>query len=175
MQINKHIERTIEQKVFLFEMNFDISKYKDKFIEDIEKGIQDNSNYNYKTNVKGKMTNWQYFTKNNEFINIVQLGANQIKECLFLKDSVLVSAWGIKIDKGDKTIYHSHNEATYSGILYLNDCDNLLDFPELRIKIKPREGTFLFFSSSLQHGTEINKSDISKYAIPFNLAEKKDW
>ena len=83
MQINRHIERTIPQSVFLFEMNFDISKYKDKFIEDIEKGIKDNSNYNYKTNVKGKMTNWTYFTKNNEFINIVQFKLYVKSTCKF--------------------------------------------------------------------------------------------
>ena len=55
------------------------------------------------------------------------------------------------------------------------DYHQTVDFPELNIKIKPKEGSFLFFSSILNHKSDKNRSLISKYAIPFNFNEKKYW
>jgi hypothetical protein len=36
-------------------------------------------------------------------------------------------------------------------------------------------GTFLLFSAILHHGTNVNKSEQAKYAIPFNFNEVKTW
>ena len=85
-----------------------------------------------------------------------------------IRDRYIADAWGIKIDKDDYTKLHDHASAMYSGILYLNDVDQKLNFPELSMSVTPRKGTFVSFSSWLKHGADPNQGE-TKYAIPFNL------
>lgn len=174
MTLNKHIERNIQHSVFLIELSLDIKNYKDSLIKDIEIGIH-NSNFNFKTNVKGYMTDWKYFNDNKIFLEILGKAFEEIESYMRLKNVYLAESWGIKLIKGNNTELHNHNTREYAGILYLNECDNLLNFPELNMKIKPKEGTFLLFTSTLMHEAAVNKIDISKYAIPFNFAENKAW
>ena len=103
-------------------------------------------------------------------------GMDKIHKNLTLsKHFFLSDAWGIKINKGNQTKYHDHLEGSrYSGILYLNDSEQNLNFPELKIYIKPQEGHFVLFSSILIHGTEVNISDSPKYAIAFNTKINPD-
>jgi hypothetical protein len=63
----------------------------------------------------------------------------------------------------------------FSGILYLNNTELPIYFPQLDINIVPKMGTFLLFSAILNHGTNVNKSEQAKYAIPFNFSEVKTW
>lgn len=175
MLISKHIERSISVPVFFFQVDLDISNFKKELINEIEKGIKKKTNLNHITNVKGKMTEWKYFNNNKSFHKILSMGLSEIKKSFQFNDCFLVDSWGIKISENDHTTLHNHYTCHYSGILYLNDCEQTVDFPELNIKIKPREGSFLFFSSILNHKSDKNRSLISKYAIPFNFNEKKYW
>jgi hypothetical protein len=173
--IKKIYQTNIEVPVFFIETKQNISEYKNTLISQIEEGIK-TSNLNYKTNLKGKMTDWLYFKENKNFFKILDQFFSEIKSnCPQLKSTVLYNAWGIKVEKGDKTIPHNHYEFCYSGILYLNSTDLPIDFYDLNISITPQEGTFLFFSPILKHGTKENLSNDPKYAIVFNFSEKKDW
>lgn len=166
----RHIEKNIKKDIFLCEVVLNVNNVKDLLIVDIEKGIVDQSNQNYKTNVLGNMTDWKYFSNNEIFQKKMLEGMNEIKKTLKLNTIIkLTDAWGIKINEGEQTKYHDHSDVSkYSGILYLNDNEQTLNFPELNISIKPKEGHFLFFSSILVHGTDINISNKPKYAIAFN-------
>ena len=69
--VEKHIERKIEKGVFFFELKFDVhAKY---FIDKIEEGIKSSTNLNYKTNVDGGMTTWNYFVNDLDFKIISQM------------------------------------------------------------------------------------------------------
>lgn len=171
----KRIETNIPISVFFYELQLNIDAYKDEFIDIINKGIEENNNYNYKTNVLGKMTDWKLFLNNKKFYEVLNIGFEVIKQNLRLKPAYLAEAWGIKIDQGDETLMHDHFESLYSGILYLSDSDLVTFFPEINVRIKPKVGTFLFFSGPLKHGTEKNTQEKSKYAIPFNFAESKKF
>jgi hypothetical protein len=175
MEVIKYIERKVKKDSFFFETKLDISKDKNYFISKIEDGIKLENNKNYMTNVKGKMTDWNYFVKDQIFINYLVEGCNKIKKFLTLNEVLLMDAWGIKITKKDYTASHDHATNHYSGILYLNDSNTLTFFPDLKLDIKPKEGTFILFSSILIHSTEEHLENIPKYAIPFNLNKNSGW
>jgi hypothetical protein len=52
----KQINKNIQTPIFFIEIKLNILEYKDILISEIEKGILENSNMNFKTHVKGKMT-----------------------------------------------------------------------------------------------------------------------
>ena len=175
ISINKYIEKEIDIPIFFSECSIDITDNKDYFISKIEESINSKENNNHKTNVKGKMTPWNFFVNDQNFHNILDKGTEQILKFTKLRRSYLRSAWGIKIEKGGETIFHDHSECEFSGILYLNDTELPIHFPQLNISIVPKTGTFLLFSAILIHGTSVNKSEQPKYAIPFNFNEVKNW
>ena len=171
IKTNKIIEREIPRKVFLYEVILDIDeKY---FINQIESCLKEQNLY-YKTNVKGQMTSWNAFNENEKFLNVIKEGSTYIQKYKEFPRLSLESAWGLKIEKGDYTHRHNHAECTLSGILYLNDINQDLIFPDLKISVTPQKGSFLMFSSWLDHMANINHNDFAKYAIAFNFQEHKD-
>ena len=83
-------------------------------------------------------------------------------------------AWGFEVSKDEKTLYHSHATSLWSGVLYLNSSNQILQFPEINESVKPEEGAFALFSPFLEHGCEINKENTSKFGISFNMSETSD-
>ncbi len=175
MILLKQIEKNISVPIFLIELKLDIKKYLPDLIKDIDTGIKNNTNLNNQTHVKGYMTNWRYFVDNKNFDLILRSALKDVHNQINLKNCCLTDAWGIKMVKGSKTDMHNHTSRYYSGVLYLNDSDVDLFFPEINVKIKPSEGSFVLFSSILFHSTDKNNTDSVKYAIPFNLSEVKSW
>lgn len=171
---NKVIEKDILRRVFLYEIIIDVDA--ESFITDINNFIKQ-KNLNYNTNVKGGMTDWYAFNEHKKFLNILEKGCSYLGKYANFDKAALKEAWGIKIENGDYTERHNHGQASLSGILYLNDVDQNLIFPDLSITVKPRKGTFLLFSPWLDHMTDVNKTSTTKYAIPFNFQEykHKDW
>jgi len=171
----KQINKDIKVPIDFIELKLNILEHKDILISEIEKGIIENSNMNFKTNVKGKMTAWDYFNKNTHFKKILSESFDHIEGIFDFPECHLLEAWGIKIEEGERTILHNHSTNAFSGILYLNKSDLPVRFPEIKVEIKPEEGTFLLFSGLLKHGTSRNRSSKPKYAIPFNFNVIKDW
>ena len=171
---NKIIERDIARRAFLFEIIIEVDA--ESLITDINNFIKE-KNLNYSTNVKGGMTDWYAFNNHEKFLNILNEGCTYLGKYANFNKAALKEAWGIKIEKGDYTEKHNHAASVMSGILYLNDVNQNLIFPDLRISVKPRKGTFLLFSPWLDHMTDVNKTETTKYAIPFNFEEykHKDW
>jgi hypothetical protein len=87
--LNKYIEKKIEIPIFFLELFVDISNFKELLIQEIEKGILEKSNMNFKSNVKGYMTNWNYFLSNINLHKILDIAIQEIenfhklKKCLF--------------------------------------------------------------------------------------------
>jgi|TARA_R110000824_G_scaffold162744_1_gene338458 hypothetical protein len=142
----------------------------DYFIDKIEEGIGGKDNKNFQTNVHGYMTPWKYFIRDLEFLNFLypifdKIDSLPVKPPRYYLDE----AWGIKETLGHRSSIHNHQPAYLSGVLYLNNHSQILDFPEINKFVKPKEGGFVLFSSFLKHGAKRNLTEESKYAISFNL------
>ena len=169
MRINKIIKDKIKLDYLFIQGALDIdSNY---FINEINKGIKEKENENFKTNVKGLMTSWQYFNNNNNFLKGILPIFDYLDSLKNIIPYCLHSAWGIKEGFSNYTHEHDHgHEPNYfSGIIYLNDHTQTLLFPEIKLKFKPILNSFLLFSSFLKHKTIRNTSNKEKYAISFNL------
>ena len=137
-------------------------------IKRIEQGIKISPN-NYKTNVQGKMTDWEYFNKDSEFLKFIYLINDKLDEIPFIKTYELWQSWGLREDMGDRTMEHDHEPAYLSGVIYVNDHGQILEFPELKRFVKPEKGKFVLFSSCLKHKAARSFFIDPKYAISFNI------
>ncbi len=142
------------------------SKY---FIKKINEGCDLNDNLSYKTNVKGEMTSFKYFNNDIEFLKILFPIFDFIDEDTSIKTYRLQDSWGIKNNIGSYTAMHQHLSAYISGAIYLNNHDQLLEFPEINEKVKPEIGSFVIFTSFLEHGCKRNLTNKTKYGISFNI------
>lgn len=163
---NKYVERFVKRQAYFYEITLDIDR--DYFINEIEKKLIE-KNLNYKTNVKGKMTAWNAFKEDKNFQEVCKAGLSYLRDRLDFSIVEIKDAWGIKIEKGDSTVPHDHRSVLASGILYLTESRQPLIFPDLNLKVFPKIGSFVLFSSWLTHFCEPSFSDKTKYAIPFNL------
>ena len=127
-------------------------------IIDIKNNLDPNMK-NY-TNVKGGMTNWDYFIDKPLFKNFIvylinkhQVTHSNIFE-YFLEKNTISNSWGNEIKKGDSLNFHSH--PCFHGVLYLTKgCELIL--PELNLKITPEPGDYYIFPPEILHGFEENK------------------
>ncbi len=169
MKLIKHVERPIKKDTFLIELELKINS--SSLIKEIEEGINSNSNYNYVTHVKGKMTSWDHFVKNQYFLSLVKTGTNYLDEHISLTSCYLRDAWGTKVGYNDRIREHHHYGCIISGVLYLQDSDQELYFRELDISIAPKKGKLILFSPLLRHGTKSSLSKKPRYSIAFNYNE----
>ena len=167
MKINKVVRDKVKIDFLLIEGTVDIET--PYFINEINKGIKENNNENFKTNVNGYMTSWHYFTRNNNFLKTLFPLFDYLDNLEKIKAYSLHSAWGLKEGFGNYTYPHDHAPNYLSGVIYLNDHDQVLLFPEIKKEFKPKRNSFILFSSFLIHKTLRNITDIDKYAISFNL------
>lgn len=126
------------------------------------------------TNVKGGMTDWNYFTDKKSFNNFLSyvINKNQLTHPeifeYFLEKHVVKNAWGNEIKTGDSLEYHIHN--AIHGILYLSKgCDLIL--PELNIKITPNPGDYYIFPPYILHGFEKYTDKDNRYSLIFNIEQ----
>jgi hypothetical protein len=145
------------------------------FINKINQGVSQPNNNNYKTNVLGLMTSWDYFCEDEKFLKTLFPIFDKLDSYSFIKNYFLDSAWGIIEKFGERTVSHDHLPCIFSGVIYLNDHPQELIFPSINEKIKPEKGKFVLFSSDLIHLAKRNTSYKAKYAISFNLIKKLDY
>ena len=171
MIITKKIQKEIKRPYFFYEGMFDNinSNY---FINKIEEGITGKNNLSYKTNLNGQMTDWQFFNKDLEFEKLIWQLFDVIDKDFKPKKYYLRDAWGLKTTMGDYTTQHDHTRDNIfiSGVIYLNEHNQILEFPEIDQQIKPEVGKFAIFSSFLYHGCNRNLIDTTKYGLSFNIS-----
>jgi hypothetical protein len=130
------------------------------------------------TNVKGNMTQWDYFVNNKSFNDFITYFINKHQSSHpdlfqhFFSKNIVESAWGNEIKKGDSLTLHDHH--CYHGILYLTKgCD--LIFPELNIKVTPQPGDYYFFPPTIFHGFDEYQGDTNRYSLVFNIVKSKGF
>ena len=124
------------------------------------------------TNVKGGMTDWNYFINKPSFADFMSYIINRhqtthpnIFEHFFEKYRIR-EAWGNEIKTNGSLNYHIH--PFMHGILYLTKgCD--LDIPELNIKITPEPGDYYILPPHVFHGFEKHKRKNDRYSLIFNI------
>ena len=173
MEIQKHFNRKVLQEYFFIEGTIDIDC--DYFITKIKEGVNQQNALNYKTNINGKMTSWIYFNEDIHFIEIMQKFNNYVDDNYNIQKYYLLDSWGFCVGKNEHTKFHSHTRCLWSGVIYLNDSDQTLDFPQINIKVKPEKGKFALFSSFLEHGCKKNLNDSFKWGLSFNNTEQSPW
>ena len=170
----KHFEFETLIKIKFLQLELDDNKVDSEyFIKKIEEGISQQDNMNYKTNLKGQMTSFNYFVEDKKLQKLLEYIFDNFPKNIFLGNQVCIEAWGIKCNEGDKTEDHDHI-CDYSAILYLNDSNTAIHFPEINTNILPKKNNFLFFSALLMHGTK-RITEGCKYAIAFNFIRQKEW
>jgi len=138
------INVTYPRSVNILFGNYPYPEIVHNFILDIKSNLDtDMENY---TNVRGGMTNWNYFLEKHEVTN----------------------AWGNEIKPGDSLHYHTH--PCRHGILYLTEgCD--LELPELNIKITPKPGDYYIFPPEILHGFQSYGGKDNRYSLIFNIEQ----
>jgi len=141
-----------------------------KFIMDIKHNL-DPKMENY-TNVKGGMTDWEYFIDKPEFINFIKYLINKYQITHpnifehFIQKKNIMNAWGNEIKPGDSLDYHDHT--CMHGILYLTKGCNLL-IPELNLEITPEPGDYYIFPPCILHGFDKYQGEKNRYSLVFNI------
>ena len=170
IKIEKHIEKQVLQDYFFVEGIIDInSKY---FINKIKEGFKKENNQSYKTNVKDKMTSWNYFNEDEEFLKILENLIKYVDNHISFPSYTIQDSWGFCVSSGNHTIEHNHIPTLWSGVIYLNKHNQTLDFNQIYTRVKPEKGKFALFSSFLKHGCLPHHNKETKWGISFNLAPK---
>ena len=172
IKINKHLEKKVMRDYFFIQGIIDIDA--NYFINKIEEGIKTPNNMSHKTNIKDEMTSWTYFNHDEQFGKIITHFINYVDNNISLPQYCLRDSWGLKVSLNGKTVEHDHSANIWSGVLYLNDHEQVLEFTEINQTIKPNKGTFALFSASLKHKANTNTTNNIKYGISFNFSDLPD-
>jgi len=169
MIIYKHLEKKVKLDYFFIQGKIEVNA--DSLIEKIKKGCEAEDNLTNVTNIKDKMTSWKYFYNDNEFLNILHKMIDYVDSNIHMPAYNLADAWGFSCSNGAKTLKHNHRGNEWSGVLYLNDHEQTLDFDLINEKVKPEKGGFAIFSSFLDHEAKVHRTTNTKFGISFNLRE----
>ena len=167
MIINKKIISKIEQPYFFYKGKFNKINVK-YFMNEIDKGCSADNNNSYKSNIKGEMTNFNYFNSNLEFLKVIWQIFDIIDTDIKKERYNLKESWGLKNSLSHYTQNHTHKGCYFSGVIYLNKHSQKLKFPEINEELEPDIGSFAIFSSFLEHYCKRNLTDKVKYALSFN-------
>ncbi len=172
MKVNKFIKSKIEIDYFFITGKVPVdTKY---FIKEIEKGIKEKENLNYKTNLLSEMTSYGYFLRDKNFFKVILGILDFIDEenLSHNKPYELVDAWGFKQGFSHYTQKHGHAPSIISGAIMLSKHPQHLFFSEINQTLESEPGNFALFSSFLLHKNKRNIIDKNRYGLSFNLSIK---
>ena len=141
------------------------------FIVEIENNLS--SDLYKKTNVKGSMTDWNFFNTHPLFIKFFKYVVDNEKAYRqYFKNynpGQLKNAWGNKITKGDNVQSHKHD--SLHGVLYLTE-GNPLHLEEVNLNIYPKPGDYYIFPPEIYHRVDEHTGEKNRYNLIFNFREK---
>ena len=131
----------------------------EKALEYFENLIKKNTGeLDYKTNVKGKMTGWDFFGKDPEFKHFINniFHPTMMKHVGILRGESekliqVKEAWGNILNKGDKVMRHHHKNNYYSTVIYFDDTSPLCTDVG---KFETHRGLVITIEGSLYHWVE---------------------
>lgn len=167
MIIENKIISKIKQPFFFYKGRFNKINIK-YFIDKIEEGCKADNNNSFKSNIIGEMTNYKYFNNDLEFLKLLWPIFDVVDKDIKKETYSLRDSWGLKNSLSHYTKSHTHKGCYLSGVIYLNKHSQILEFPEINKTIEPDVGSFVIFSSFLEHYCKRNLSNKVKYGISFN-------
>ena len=169
MIIHKYLFQKYLRNYFFTKGKIEIDS--DYFINKIKEACVSDNNNNFKTNIEGEMTPFGHFIQDKKFLEIVPQFVKHVNQYHKFVPYGLGNAWGFELKPNQKTRFHDHYSALWSGVIYLNDCTQELQFPEIGECLKPEKGSFALFNGFLAHGCETNTDKVSKFGLSFNMHE----
>jgi len=160
----------------------------ERILKSIEDKIKNNINpYMYKkTNVRGNMTNYNFFIEDKDFhilLNDISFllfkfadqngfeGANKFK---------IIDAWGNMLSKNEyvRNHWHLNNKnkvrAPHMSInVSFDKKEPGTYFPKYRKQIKPKRGKMVVFLANEMHLVDVYKHEEPRYTLAFNLQCRK--
>ena len=161
----------IKKDLFIIEYQIKDLSFVNNFKLLIDKNV---GALNYKTNVKGKMTDWEFFKQVPKF-NELLLNIGEIFSAFPFRALTLVNAWGNIIEKGDEVVIHNHRYNHISGILYLTENGPGTYFPQFNKTVVEKIGKFVFFSSEANHSVAKSNIKQKRYTIACNFNEIENF
>tara|TARA_S200002703_G_scaffold159092_1_gene171433 strand:+ start:70 stop:606 length:537 start_codon:yes stop_codon:yes gene_type:complete len=171
--VNKDLNRKVLKEYFFIKGSLDVDA--EYFIKKIKESTSSKDNLNFTTNIRGLMTPFKFFNTDTKFDKTIIPLIDYLDTHYKFPNYRINDSWGFEVRPREKTEFHDHSEALWSGVIYLNDCDQPLEFPEIGEDLKPKKGAFAIFSSFLRHGCTKNKDTVSKFGLSFNIEEIKNW
>ena len=165
MPINKLIKTELKRPALFIETKLDVDA--NYFISEINRMLEI-KNLDFVTNVKGQMTDWKAFNNDENFQKTLAKAYGKLSKHLS-GPFTLQDSWGIKMQGSAQTTSHNHARFDYAGVLYLNNSNQPLVFPELDVEVIPREGVFVVFNGFIFHEAPHEQLTDPKYAIAFNF------
>jgi hypothetical protein len=124
--------------------------------------------------IRGLSTDWKAFCDDEIFLRSLFPLFDYLENKIKAKPFMLTEAWGLKEGLGGFTAAHDHFPAYLSGVLYLSDHEQLLNFPEIDRQVQPAAGKLVLFSGFLKHYCDRITENKFKYAISFNFSVQTD-
>lgn len=108
-------------------------------------------------------------------------------------DFKITTSWLTKTEKNEQSIIHTHKNSYYSGILYLDDIEDITKTGKLELismdesdiapnpptqyneynssiwSLSPQKNLLIFFPSSIHHKISLHTSTLPRYSIAFNI------
>jgi hypothetical protein len=165
-----------------------INYHNEKVLKRIEDKIKNNINPDMykKTNVRGGMTNYNFFVEDKDFHTLL----NDISFVLFkfadkngfegANKFKILDAWGNMLSKNEyvRNHWHLNNSnkirATHiSTNVFLDKKEPGTYFPKYRKQIKPQRGKMIVFLANEMHLVDVYKQEEPRYTLAFNLQCRK--
>lgn len=159
--------QSIKKDLFIIEYQIKDLSFINNFKSLIDKNV---GALSYRTNVKGKMTHWDFFKSVPQF-NEILLNMGEIFSAFPFKALTLVQAWGNILEKGDQVVIHNHRYNHISAILYLTEKGPGTYFPQFNKTVFEKIGKFVFFSGEANHSVAKSNVKQKRYTIACNFNE----
>ena len=175
--------------VYLKELDLDVKK----IISIAEKEIYQKCQTDYVDNISSQSSNLYVLEdKKLQFLKdamMKEFNAFASNVMHFSNKFEITTSWFTKMEKGQTSNDHNHNNCMFSGIFYLQVDENTgdihfqtydtrrywIDIEEYNIfnsvdyGFKPNNNTLILFPAEMFHRVQKNESDITRYSLAFNI------
>ena len=132
------------------------------------------------TNVHATMTHYTELLKHDVFKDMFLQTIELLQMFFTLRASapnapyeyVIDEAWGMKHEKGDKTITHIHGDFFSCAYYPKVPGETIIGFPDFDRNEKILENSLYIFHGLTKHGVAKQLYDEPRYSIAFNIAQK---
>ena len=158
----------------------------------ITNDIDNSSELPNSKNVKAHCSDWDFWKRSP---SIQRIAENALKQVEDLESSAkwqceIADCWGIRYQKGDSTVKHSHFPHSFSFVHHVSGCDQcsplmlysqpdvsiskLMDFEFEKKEIPFSPGTLVIFPGWVVHEVTEHQCDHPRYAVAGNISCKSE-